>query len=135
MVKNKEEEKEKNFYSRADLEEFRVIIQEKILAAKEEYALLAESLKESNDMAADGYNLTEFGSDTSDREQTEMFMSRQKKFITQLENAMIRIENGTYGRCKVTGKLIPKERLRVVPHTESSMEAKLQQTNLPPTQE
>lgn len=123
--------KEKNFYTASELEEFREIINKKIAEAKDEYKYLVDSLKESNENAADGFNMTEFGSDTIDKEQTEMFMARQKKFITQLERALVRIENGTYGICKVTGKLIPKERLRVVPHTESSMEAKLKQYDNP----
>lgn len=118
---------EKNFYTKAELEEFRAIIQKKLEAAKEEYNTLLEDLQASNEASADSYNLTEFGSDTSDKEQTEMFLSRQMKFIDSLERAMVRIENGTYGRCKVTGKLISKERLRAVPHTELSMEAKMSQ--------
>lgn len=124
-----EEKKEKNFYTKSELEEFRIIINNKLAEAREEYAELAASLKEANEMAAETYNPTDFGSDSTDKEQTEMFLARQKKFIDSLERALIRIENGTYGRCKVTGKLISKERLRVVPHTESSMEAKLKQYN------
>ncbi len=85
-------------------------------------------------MASDGYNLTEFGSEMADREQSEMMLARTGKFIDALERALIRIENGTYGRCKVTGQLIPKERLRLVPHTETSMEAKLQQNTSPKNQ-
>ena len=118
---------EKNFYTKAELEEFRAIIQKKLEGAKEEYTTLLEDLQASNETTSDSYNLTEFGSDTSDKEQTEMFLSRQMKFIDSLERAMVRIENGTYGRCKVTGKLISKERLRAVPHTELSMEAKMSQ--------
>jgi DnaK suppressor protein len=118
---------EKNFYTKAELEEFRVIIQKKLEAAKEEYTTLLEDLQASNEASADSYNLTEFGSDTSDKEQTEMFLSRQMKFVDSLERALMRIENGTYGRCKATGKLISKERLRAVPHTELSIEAKMSQ--------
>jgi DnaK suppressor protein len=118
------EEKEKNFYSRAELDEFRVLITEKLQLAEQEYKELAESLRDSNLTSADGYNMTEFGSDTLEKEQTEMFMARQKKFIGALHRALERIENGTYGRCKETGKLISKERLRAVPHTELSIEAK-----------
>lgn len=121
------EEKEKNFYTRAELDEFRVLITEKLLLSKEEYRELVESLKGSNLTSADGYNMTEFGSDTLEKEQTEMFMARQMKFIDALERALIRIENGSYGRCKETGKLISKERLRSVPHTELSIEAKRDQ--------
>ncbi|MEM0997820.1 MAG: TraR/DksA family transcriptional regulator [Bacteroidota bacterium] len=122
-----EEKREKLFYKKEELEEFRAIINKKLAAAREEYKSLEESLRDSSEAAADGANLTDSGSETLDKEQTEMFMARQMKFIDALERALIRIENGTYGRCKVTGKLISKERLRVVPHTESSMEAKLKQ--------
>lgn len=118
------EEKEKNFYSKAELEEFRILITEKLKMAEQEHKELAESLQNSNQSSADGYNMTEFGSDTLEKEQTEMFMARQMKFIGALKRAMDRIESGTYGRCKETGKLISKERLRAVPHTELSIEAK-----------
>ena len=122
---------EKKFYTKSELEEFRVIINKKLDEAREEYQRSVRSMKEANDNSADGYNLTEFGSETMDKEQTEMFMARQKKFINNLEKAMARIENGTYGICKVTGKLISKERLRVVPHTESSIDAKRRQYDPP----
>ena len=124
-------DKEKTRYTREELEEFRVIINKKLDEAREELQYQTDSLKESNENSADGHNLTDFGSDTMDREQTEMFLARQKKFIANLERALVRIENGTYGLCKVTGKLIAKERLRVVPHTESSMEAKKHQYDPP----
>ena len=118
-----EEKKEKSFYTKSELEEFRDIINKKLKEARDEHKRLSGRLKEGNENAAD-HNMTDYGSETLDKEQTEMFMARQMKFIDQLERALIRIENGTYGRCKVTGKLILKERLRIVPHTESSMEAK-----------
>jgi RNA polymerase-binding transcription factor DksA len=122
-----EESKEKLFYTKEELDEFRQIINKKLAIAREEYGSLEESLKDASEAASDGHNLTDFGSDTLDKEQIELFMTRQIKFVDALERALVRIENGTYGRCKVTGKLISKERLRIVPHTESSMEAKLQQ--------
>jgi RNA polymerase-binding transcription factor DksA len=68
--------------------------------------------------------MTEFGSETLDKEQTEMFMTREAKFIGNLEKALIRIENGSYGRCRITGKLIPAKRLKIVPHTMLSLEGK-----------
>jgi DnaK suppressor protein len=122
-----DQNKEKNFYSRAELEEFKVLINEKLELARQEYKELVESLQDSNLTSADGYNMTDFGSDTLEKEQTEMFMARQMKFIGALERALVRIENGSYGRCKETGKLISKERLRAVPHTELSIEAKRDQ--------
>ena len=124
-------DKEKTRYSKAELEEFREIIHKKLSQAKDELKYQTESLKENNENSSDGHNITDFGSDTLDREQTEMLMARSKKFIANLERALIRIENGTYGICKVTGKLIAKERLRVVPHTESSMAAKAKQYDPP----
>lgn len=122
-----DQNKEKNFYSKAELEEFRVLINHKLDLARQEYKELVESMQDSNLTSADGYNMTDFGSDTLEKEQTEMFMARQMKFIGALERALVRIENGSYGRCKETGKLISKERLRAVPHTELSIEAKRDQ--------
>jgi DnaK suppressor protein len=122
-----DQNKEKNFYSKAELEEFKVLIQDKLVYARQEYKELVGSLQDSNLTSADGYNMTDFGSDTLEKEQTEMFMARQMKFIGALERALVRIENGTYGRCKETGKLISKDRLRAVPHTELSIQAKRDQ--------
>lgn len=116
---------EKTHYSKQELEEFKEIIVKKLDEAKNEYKSLQEALRSSAEMSADSYNMTEFGSDLSDKESSEMMMGRTMKFIDSLERALIRIENGSYGRCKVTGKLIAKERLRVVPHTETSFEAKM----------
>jgi len=92
---------------------------------------LAKSLRESTGTSADSYNFTEYGNESREKEQTEILMARQQKFIVSLENALVRIKNGTYGICRVTGKLIPKERLRVVPHTTTSIEAKRNQNNQP----
>jgi DnaK suppressor protein len=122
-----DETKEKNFYSKAELEEFRTLINDKLVHARQEYKELVGSLQDSNLTSADGFNMTDFGSDTLEKEQTEMFMARQMKFIGALERALVRIENGSYGRCKETGKLISKERLRAVPHTELSIQAKRDQ--------
>jgi len=116
---------EKTHYSKEELEEFREIISAKLKEARGEYKSLQEALRNSAEMATDAYNMTEFGAELQDKEQTELLMARTLKFVDALERAMIRIENGTYGRCRVTGQLIPKERLRVVPHTETSIEAKL----------
>ncbi|HHG83643.1 MAG TPA: TraR/DksA family transcriptional regulator [Bacteroidetes bacterium] len=118
---------EKKFYTQEELQEFRSIINKKLTVSNDEYKSLMESLKDSTIASSDGHNLTDVGSETTDKEQTEMFMARQKKFINALERALVRIENGSYGRCKVTGKLISKERLQAVPHTELSIEAKLNQ--------
>ncbi len=122
---------EKTHYTAEELQEFKELILDKLEKAKAEYKSLQESLKETTENAADGYNITEYGTDTQEKEQLELFLMRQAKFIDSLERALMRIENGTYGKCKVTGKLIPKERLRAVPHTEISIEAKLAQKKNP----
>ena len=128
-MENQEPKKEKNFYSKEELQEFKTLIQKKHEEAKSEVADLRGSMSENNTSSADGTNMTEYGSETLEKEQTEMFMARQMKFIGSLDRALVRIENGTYGRCKETGKLISKERLRAVPHTELSMEAKKAQSS------
>lgn len=125
------QETEKTRYSEADLQEFKGIILEKLRSAKEELSSLATSLSSPNangtDDTAGTYKTLEDGSATLEKEQINQLAARQKKFIEQLEAALVRIENKTYGVCRETGKLIPKERLRAVPHTTLSMEAKLKQ--------
>ena len=125
------QETEKTRYSESDLQEFKGIILEKLRSAKEELNALATSLSSPNangtDDTAGTYKTLEDGSATLEKEQINQLAARQKKFIEQLEAALVRIENKTYGICRETGKLIPKERLRAVPHTTLSMEAKLRQ--------
>jgi DnaK suppressor protein len=125
------QENEKTRYSESDLQEFRGILLEKLRIAKEELNSLATSLSSPNangtDDTAGTYKTLEDGSATLEKEQINQLAARQKKFIEQLEAALVRIENKTYGICRETGKLIPKERLRAVPHTTLSMEAKLRQ--------
>jgi RNA polymerase-binding transcription factor DksA len=123
-------EKIKTKYNDSELMEFKDLIREKIQMAREELYELAGSLSSSNsngDEAAIAGKTLEDGSATYEKEQTNQLAARQKKFIEQLEAALTRIENKTYGICHSTGKLIPKERLRAVPHTTQSMEAKLNQ--------
>jgi len=125
-----QQEKEKTRFTDLELNEFRTIINEKIIIAREELRELAGALTSANsngDDAAIAGKTLEDGSATFEKEQTNQLAARQKKFIEQLEAAMMRIENRTYGICRSTGKLIPKERLRAVPHTTQSMEAKLKQ--------
>jgi RNA polymerase-binding transcription factor DksA len=120
----------KTRYTDSELSEFKTLIKEKILAAREELLELTGTLSAANsngDDAAIAGKTLEDGSATFEKEQTNQLAARQKKFIEQLEAALMRIENKTYGICRVTGKLIPKERLRAVPHTTQSMEAKLKQ--------
>ncbi len=120
-------ETEKTHYSAEELQEFKEIIEKKLAEEKAEYKNLRENMRSSSENSSDVFNTSDFGADMLDKEQIEMLLARSEKFINNLERALIRIQNGTYGRCKVTGKLIPKERLRVVPHTESTVEAKMNQ--------
>ncbi|WP_026462332.1 TraR/DksA family transcriptional regulator [Adhaeribacter aquaticus] len=117
-------------YSREELAEFEEIILEKLNNAKKEVAFIKETLSRRNDSGTDNTassaKVLEDGADTAEKESLNQLASRQLKFIQQLENALVRIKNGTYGVCIATGKLIPKERLRAVPHTQHSIEAKLQ---------
>lgn len=122
---------EKRLYSRQDLEEFRVLIEKKLTDARGEYKRLANSLKEFSTTSADSINYTEFGNESREKEQVEILMARQAKFMDKLEKALIRIENGSYGVCRVTGELIPKERLRIVPHATTTVAAKMSQNKRP----
>ncbi|HLF47521.1 MAG TPA: TraR/DksA C4-type zinc finger protein [Chitinophagaceae bacterium] len=114
-------------YSDSDLNEFRELIQKKLDAAKKELAYLQGLITrkdESGDMDEGRYMTMEDGSVSMEREQLSQMASRQITFIDHLEKAMMRIENKTYGICRVTGRLIDKARLRAVPHATLSIEAK-----------
>jgi RNA polymerase-binding transcription factor DksA len=118
-------------YSDEDLKEFKVLIEKKLADAREDLNQLKQSLSyaddnSTNDTAA-SFKMMEDGSETMTREETAQLASRQEKFISHLESAARRIENKTYGVCRATGKLIKKERLRLVPHATLSIEAKEQQ--------
>jgi DnaK suppressor protein len=121
----------KNRYSEKELTEFRGIILEKLDQAKKDYELLKNTLCHTDDHGTDDtsptFKMLEDGSDVLTREETAQLALRQEKFIQNLQNALIRIENKTYGICRVTGKLIPKERLKRVPHATLSIDAKLEQ--------
>lgn len=118
-------------YSDADLAEFKKLIQQKLTDAREELINLQAQILNANENGTDdtgaSFKMLEDGSETLAKEEAANLAARQKKFIEQLESALVRIENKTYGICRVTGQLIPKERLRAVPHTTQSMEAKLKQ--------
>jgi DnaK suppressor protein len=121
-------QEEKKRYSEEELKEFEEIINSKLEVARKELAYIKDTLSRKNDSGTDNTGAaTKFMEDvdTSEREQMSQSAGRLQKFITQLENANIRIKNGTYGICIDTGKLIPKERLRAVPHTQQTIEAKL----------
>lgn len=119
----------KTAYSPDELKEFEDIILSKLAMAKEEFNSLKETLSKKNDSGTDNTastsKLLEDGADTLERENLSQLAARQQKFIINLENALVRIKNGTYGVCVDTGKLISKERLRAVPHTMHSIEAKM----------
>ena len=120
---------EKTRYSDEELVEFRDLILEKIRLAQRDYQQMMDVLtnKEGNgvDDTMPTYKILEEGSMTQPREELTNMAARQQKFIQGLQAALVRIENKTYGVCRVTGKLIPKERLRAVPHATMSIEAKL----------
>ncbi|MAX69817.1 MAG: molecular chaperone DnaK, partial [Flavobacteriaceae bacterium] len=118
----------KNRYSDKDLEEFRVLIQEKIDKAEHDLELIKSAYMNDHNNGTDDTSPTfkafEEGSETMSKEANSALAIRQEKFIRDLKNAIIRIENKTYGVCRVTGKLINKERLKLVPHATLSIEAK-----------
>lgn len=122
---------EKNRFSDSELAEFRAIIEAKLSEAKNDLELLnsSMSLKDNNgtDDTSPTFKLIEDGSDVLSREETSQLAARQQKFVKSLNDALIRIENRTYGICRVTGKLINKDRLKIVPHATLSIEAKNQQ--------
>lgn len=119
---------EKSKYSAEDLKEFKAIIDEKLATAKEDLVLLKDQMSHKGDHGTEDtaptFKLLDDGSDVLSKEEVNQLAGRQQKFIQGLENALIRISNGTYGVCRVTGKLISKERLRIVPHATLSIEAK-----------
>ena len=123
----------KTKYSEAELKEFEALINEKLIKAKNELNELKKSLTKSGDSGTDATSATtkvlEDGADTLEKESLNQLAARQQKFITNLENALVRIKNGTYGVCIDTGNLISKERLKAVPHTMHSIAAKLNKIN------
>ena len=118
----------KTRYSDNELTEFKDLINRKLSEAKEDLALLQGSLSHNDDHGTNDtgrtFNMMEDGSDTLSREEVSQLAARQEKFVGSLKNALIRIENKTYGICRGTGKLIQKERLMLVPHATLSIEAK-----------
>ena len=117
-----------NRYSDKDLEEFRVLIEEKIDKAQHDLELIKSAYMNDHDNGTDDTSPTfkafEEGSSVMSKEANSQLAIRQEKFIRDLKNALIRIENKTYGVCRVTGKLIKKKRLQLVPHATLSIEAK-----------
>ncbi len=121
---------EKVRYSDEELAEFKELILERLARARKDLELLNEHVagKGNNaDDTAPTFKILEEGSNVLSKEENSQLAARQYKYIQNLENALIRIENKTYGVCRMTGKLIPKERLRAVPHATLSVEAKMGQ--------
>lgn len=121
-------ESEKTRYSDAELSEFKEIILQKLEKARADYDLLRATITHTSSNGTDDtsptFKILEEGAATLSKEESGRLAQRQYKFIQSLEAALIRIENKTYGICRDTGKLIPKERLRIVPHATLSIEAK-----------
>lgn len=123
---------DKTRYSDDELREFENLIKSKLEKAREEFRILKDTLNRNNDAGTDATSggntkVLEDGAETAEKENLSQLAARQLKYITNLENALVRIKNRTYGICTVTGKLIPKERLIAVPHTTQSIEAKMMQ--------
>lgn len=124
----RDQTKDRTRYSDKELEEFRVLIQSKLDSAKSELAYLQEQISNADNAANDTYNKfnsIEDGVDSMEKEYLTQMASRQIQFMKHLENALVRIQNKTYGICRQTGKLISSDRLRAVPHATLSMEAKM----------
>ena len=124
-------EENKSKYSDVELAEFKEIIQKKIEKAEQDLDLLREQFANDKNNGTDDtspqFKSFEEGSSVMSKERNSQLATRQEKFIRDLKNALIRIENKTYGVCRVTGKLIDAERLKLVPHATLIMEAKLNQ--------
>lgn len=128
-IDHMETRQEKTRYSDEELKEFRAIIMKKLEEARDGLKLLTEAYttqnaNDTNDTSP-SFKILEEGSQVLSKEENGQLAARQQKFIRDLENALIRIENKTYGVCRATGKLISKDRLRSVPHATLSIEAKM----------
>jgi len=136
MKKTAAPDQEKNRYSDEELDEFREISMQKLEKAHNDLKLLTESYTISNEHdttdTSPTFKVLEEGYQVFSKEENSKFAARQEKFIKSLENALVRIENKTYGICRATGKLIPKDRLRIVPHATLSIEAKRNQVTPTP---
>ena len=127
MEKKKETPREKTRYSDEELQEFKELILAKIAKAEKDLEMLQQAVAGNENEATDTaptFKTLEEGSNVLLKEENQKLAARQQKFIRDLRAALIRIENGTYGICQATGKLIPKERLMIVPHATMAVEAK-----------
>ena len=129
----KKEEVKKTRYNDAELEEFKAIILKKLEKAREDLELLTEAYSNNSEHGTNDtsptFKVLEEGQQVLSNEENSRMAARQQRFIRNLENALTRIENKTYGICRVTGKLISKERLRAVPHATLSIDAKNKMAN------
>ncbi len=129
MAENTKSDERVSPYNDEDLKYFRGIIEKKLAESEEEMATLQKTLRESmensSDESAYSFHMADAGTDAQEREKTYVLLNRTRKFIKYLNDALQRIDNKTYGVCKVTGKKIAKGRLEAVPHTQLSIEAKL----------
>lgn len=123
----------KKRYSDEDLAEFKEIVEQKLALARRDYNDMMKALRndEGNDVAdtSPTYKVLEEGSATQSKQEIIMLAQRQQKFINGLEAALVRIANKTYGIDRMTGELIPKERLRIVPHATLSVESKMKKNH------
>ena len=129
-AKSIQQDESKTRYTDEELKEFENLIVGKLNKAREEFRILKDTLTRNNDEGTDSTSggntkVLEDGAETAEKENLGQQAARMQKYITNLENALVRIKNGTYGICSVTGKLISKERLIAVPHTTQSIEAKM----------
>lgn len=135
-MKDNKTDMKKTRYSDEELDEFKAIIDRKLSKAQEDLELLTEaytnhSEHDTNDTSPT-FKVLEEGQQVLSKEENSRLAARQQRFITNLENALVRIQNKTYGICRVTGKLITKDRLRAVPHATLSIDAKLKMSNPKP---
>jgi RNA polymerase-binding protein DksA len=118
-------------FSAEELEHFKDLVLKRRQAAREDIDRMREQIEDAREQAEDNsaysFHMADAGTDAMEREKLYLMIARQQKYIGYLDRALERIENGTYGICKVTGKPIAKERLEAVPHTEISIEAKRKQ--------
>ncbi|NNE69064.1 MAG: molecular chaperone DnaK [Rhodothermales bacterium] len=118
-------------FSKEDLDHFRDLILEKKASAQDDISRMREQLADAREQSendtAYSFHMADAGTDAMEREKLYLMIARQQKYVGYLDRALDRIDNGTYGMCKVTGEPIAKERLEAVPHTEISIAAKLEQ--------
>ena len=128
MENNENSVNKKTSYTDSELDEFKQIILAKLKKAEEDFDLLTEAYSNNSEHGTNDtsptFKVLEEGQQVLSKEENSRLAARQRRFMTNLENALIRIQNKTYGICRVTGKLISKERLRAVPHATLSIDAK-----------